>query len=176
MQRILILIALMLGLAAPAAAHGPPRLKTSAEVLLDATPEEVWAVIGNFGDMSWHPAVHATEGGSNEVGAIRVLSFDAAGAAQLSEELTRYDATARTYSYRIAQDVPQVLPVTNYAAHLTVKDQDGKALVEWRGAFYRGHPNNNPPADLNDDRAIEAVDAVYLEGLEALVARFGRMN
>ena len=46
---------------------------------------------------------------------------------------------------------------------------DGKtSTVEWRGAFYRGYPNNDPPAELNDDAAIAAVTAVYKSGLEAL--------
>ncbi len=38
----------------------------------------------------------------------------------------------------------------------------------WRGAFYRGYPNNDPPPELNDDAAIAAVTGVYKMGLEAL--------
>ena len=66
-----------------------------------------------------------------------------------------------------------MLPVTNYSSHLTVipKD-DGTATVEWRGAFYRGYPNNDPPEDLNDEAAIKAVTGVYQAGLDALAKRF----
>ena len=44
-------------LSLPASAHGPTRKKVSETVTISAAPERVWAVIGNFQDMSWHPAV-----------------------------------------------------------------------------------------------------------------------
>lgn len=47
--------------AAMASAHGPSRLKTEMSVTLDATPDEVWQAIGQFDDMSWHPAVASTQ-------------------------------------------------------------------------------------------------------------------
>ena len=79
-----------------------------------------------------------------------------------------------SYSYRITEVDVEVLPVTNYSSHLTVKPQDGGgALVEWRGAFYRGYPNNDPPEHLNDAASIAAVSGVYQAGLDALVERFG---
>ena len=64
--------------------------------------------------------------------------------------------------------------MTNYSSHLTVKQRDGGgSLIEWRGAFYRGYPNNDPPPELNDEAAVAAVSAVYQAGLDALVERFG---
>ena len=45
---------------------------------------------------------------------------------------------------------------------------DGHSLVEWRGAFYRGYPNNDPPEELNDEAAIKAVTGVYRAGLDHL--------
>ena len=69
-----------------------------------------------------------------------------------------------------------VLPVTNYSSTLQVSDKDGKAEVLWKGGFYRGFPNNEPPAELNDDAAIAAVDSVYQAGLDALAERFGRVE
>lgn len=168
-------IALFAGLslaAPPAEAHGPSRQKTTQEVTLNATPDEVWAVIGDFADMSWHPAVTATEAPEGaEIGAVRVLTLQ--GGETLSEELTKFDAEKRSYSYRMTVDNVAALPVTNYSSHLTVKDAGGKALVEWRGAFYRGFPNNDPPPELNDEAATAAVDAYYQTGIAALVERFG---
>ena len=43
--------------------------------------------------------------------------------------------------------------------------------MEWRGAFYRGYLNNDPPAELNDEAAVAAVSGVYRAGLEALKKR-----
>ena len=42
------------------------------------------------------------------------------------------------------------------------------ATVEWRGAFYRGFMNNDPPPELNDEAAKKAVSGVYRAGLDAL--------
>ena len=41
----------------PASAHGPSRQKVTETVEINAPADKVWAVIGNFQDMSWHPAV-----------------------------------------------------------------------------------------------------------------------
>lgn len=158
-----------------AQAHGPVRQKITLEVKLNATPDEVWAAIGNFQDMSWLPLVAKTEGvGDNVPEATRVLTLNAPGDPQISELLDKYSSEKRSYSYRITAVDVAVLPVTNYSSHLTVKDENGKAVVEWRGAFYRGYPNNDPPENLNDDAAIAAVTGVYQTGLDALAARFGK--
>jgi hypothetical protein len=40
--------------------------------------------------------------------------------------------------------------------------------VEWKGAFYRGYMNNDPPPELSDEAAQKAVAAFQKEGLDAL--------
>jgi hypothetical protein len=173
------LVTLLVGLVAltpfAAEAHGPSRQKVTLEIKLDATPDEVWAVIGNFQDMGWHPVVGATTGtGGNDPEATRTLTLNAPGDPTIDELLDKYSAEKRSYSYRITAVDVAVLPVTNYSSHLTVKDDNGKAIVEWRGAFYRGFPNNDPPANLNDEAAIAAVTGVYQAGLDALAEKFGK--
>ncbi len=57
-------------------AHGPSRQKVTETVEINAPPEKVWKVIGNFQDMSWHPAVAKLEGqGGNDVNATRTLTL-----------------------------------------------------------------------------------------------------
>ncbi len=174
------LILVMLGLLIPAVAmaHGPSRQKITLTTEVAATPAEVWAVIGNFQDMSWHPAVHSSTGeGGNEIDATRLLTLGAEGGPTIAEILYKYSAEKMSYSYRITDVLVEVLPVTNYSSHLTVKPLDGGgSLIEWRGAFYRGYPNNDPPPELNDEAAIAAVTGVYQAGLDALAARFGAAN
>jgi len=165
------LAAAMLALAVAAAdAHGPTRQKVVETIEINAPPEKVWARIGNFQDMSWHPAVAKTEGtGENAVDATRKLTLQGDGTATIDEQLYKYDAGKMSYSYRIRAVDVKVLPVTNYSSHLTVTAADGgRSRVEWRGAFYRGYPNNDPPPELNDEAAIKAVTGVYKAGLEAL--------
>lgn len=157
-----------------AEAHGPTRQKVTITREVAASPEKVWERIGNFQDMSWHPAVHSTEGdGGNVIDATRVLTLGDEDGPTISEILYKYNAQKRSYSYRITEVDVAVLPVTNYSSHLTVKDgKNGGAIVEWRGAFYRGYPNNDPPEDLNDEAAIAGVTGVYEAGLDALVTEF----
>lgn len=179
-RRALVLAALTIpALAAlPAAAHGPTRQKVTLTTEVAAPPEEVWAVIGNFQDMSWHPAVFSTTGtGDNAVDATRQLVLGQEGGPTIDEVLYKYDAEKMTYSYRITEVAVETLPVTNYSSHLTVKPgANGGSLIEWRGAFYRGYPNNDPPPELNDEAAIAAVTGVYQAGLDALAERFAGSN
>ena len=174
----ILAVAALLVSSVMAFAHGPTRQKVTLATEVAASPEEVWAVIGNFQDMGWHPVVFATEGeNGNEIDATRRLVLGAEGGPTIDEVLYKFDAAKMTYSYRITDVLVDVLPVTNYSSHLSVKPADGGgSIIEWRGAFYRGYPNNDPPEELNDDAAIAAVTAVYQAGLDALTERFGALN
>lgn len=156
-------------------AHGPTRQKVTLTTEVAADPAQVWARIGDFQDMTWHPAVHSSTGqNGTEIDATRVLTLGAANGPTISEVLYKYSAEKMSYSYRITDVLVEVLPVTNYSSHLTVKPRDGGgSLIEWRGAFYRGYPNNDPPPELNDEAAIAAVTGIYQAGLDALAAEFG---
>ncbi len=156
-------------------AHGPTRQKVAETVSLAAPPAKVWERVKNFGDMSWLPPVFSTEApDGNKIGSVRTLTLGAADGPKVIEELTKYSDADRTYSYKINEVDVNVLPVTNYSSHVTVRDgADGGSVVEWRGAFYRGFPNNDPPENLNDAAAVAAVTGVYRAGLDALKAEFG---
>jgi len=151
-----------------ALAHGPSRQKVVETVEINAPAAKVWAKIGNFQDMSWHPAIEKTEGqGGNEKGATRKLTLK--GGATIEETLEKHDDQEMSYFYRIANVDVKVLPVTNYSSWLSVKPgEGGKSTVEWKGAFYRGYPNNDPPPELSDEAAVKAVTGVYRAGLDAL--------
>ena len=47
----------------------------------------------------------------------------------------------------------------------------GFSYKEWKGAFYRGYMNNDPPPELSDEAAQKAVAAFQKEGLDALKAK-----
>lgn len=157
-------------------AHGPTRKKVTETVEINAPAEKVWAAIGNFQDMTWHPAVTANTGkGGNDIDATRHLTLQGGGT--IDEVLYKFEPEQKSYSYRITEVDVKVLPVTNYSSTLTVTPIDAThSKVEWRGAFYRGYPNNDPPPELNDDAAIAAVTAVYRGGLGALKAKLEKGN
>ena len=165
-------VAALVALAPLAAeAHGPSRKKVEEKVVINAAPEKVWAVVGNFQDMSWLPPVEKTEGkGGNEVKATRTLTLK--GGATVDEELYKYSAEQRSLSYRVNKVDVKTLPVNNYSSTIKVEPAEGgKSTVTWDGAFYRGYMNNDPPPELNDEAAVKAVSGLYKAGLESLKAK-----
>jgi carbon monoxide dehydrogenase subunit G len=168
MVRVFALAAAVLALLpAVASAHGPSRQKVTETVEISAPAEKVWDVIGNFQDMSWHPAFAETVGkGGNEANATRVLKLKSGG--EISETLTKYDPDKKMYKYEITDVDVKVLPVNNYSSMLSVKGEGDTSTVTWKGAFYRGFMNNDPPPELNDEAAKKAVTDVYRSGLDAL--------
>ena len=150
----------------PALAHGPTRQKVVEKITIDAPASVVWAKIKNFDALKdWHPAVAESPADKgNAEGSVRQVKLKGGGS--LTETLESYDDAKMKYSYRMKDG--GALPVTNYTSTLSVADDGGKASVEWRGAFYRGHPGNEPPADQNDDAAVKAITGVYQGGLANL--------
>lgn len=173
-KRQFLLVVLGTALAGTASAHGPSRLKVELGIDIAAPADKVWARIGNFQDMSWHPAVASSSGsGGNAAEATRVLVLKGEGKPTIEEALRRHDPAGMSYAYKITKVDPAVLPVNNYASTLSVESTgEGKSRVTWKGAFYRGYPNNDPPPEQNDDAAIKAVTGVYQGGLDALKAEF----
>jgi hypothetical protein len=150
-----------------ASAHGPTRQKATETVEINAPADKVWAVIGNFQDMSWHPAVAKLEGnGGNDANATRTLTLTSGGT--IEEKLIQNDPAKKLYKYEITKVDPKFLPVNNYSSTLSVKGEGDKSTVEWKGAFYRGFMNNDPPPELSDEAAVKAVKGVYRGGLDAL--------
>jgi len=164
--RALAALALLAGLVAPVGAHGPTRQKVTEQVTIDAAPAVVWAAVKNFDALKdWHPAIAASPADNgNTVGSVRSLTLKGGGT--LVETLEAYDDAKMRYSYR-AKD-GGALPVTNYTSTISVRADGGKSVVEWRGAFYRGYPNNDPPPDQNDEAAVRAITGVYQTGLANL--------
>jgi hypothetical protein len=161
--------------ASPAAAHGPTRQKLELSVVVNAPPDKVWAVIGNFHDLSWVPEVAKVEGaGGNDPDTAKRTVTLKSGGVWKDEELSDYDAAKFTYGTFLPHVDVKVLPVADFSAHIVVTaEPGGKSKVEWRTAFYRGYPNNDPPPDLNEAAAKKAVTDLVQPALDGLKARFG---
>lgn len=162
-------VALAVITVAGAEAHGPTRQKVSEKIEINAPPAKVWEVVSNFQDGGWIPVVDKTVGtGGNAAGAKRVLTLK--NGATVEEEVAKLEPEKMTLMYRIEKVDVKVLPVTNYSSWLVVTpvDDGKKSEVEWRGAFYRGYPNNDPPPELSDEAAINAVTGLYKAGLDGL--------
>lgn len=138
------------------------RLKETIEI--NAPADKVWAKIGNYGDMSWHPAISKTEltgGKAQEVGATRVLTTQEGG--KINETLTSYDAATMTMKYEITESV---LPVRDYGATLKVESAgEGKSVVTWRAMFKRKDPKNPAAVGQDDAAAKSTIDGIFKAGL-----------
>lgn len=139
------------------------RYKDTIEV--NAPADKVWANIGNFGDMRWHPAIAKTEitsGKADEAGATRVLTTQEGG--KINEVLLTYDAAQMTIKYEITESV---LPVREYGATLKVEAAGaGKSIVTWRAMFKRKDPANPGAKGQDDAAAKEAIANIFRAGLE----------
>ncbi|MER0236681.1 SRPBCC family protein [Fulvimarina sp. MAC8] len=168
-RRLLSIAAAFVVIPSLALAHGPTRQKTSESIEINAAPDKVWAVLGDFTDMSWHPRVEkveATDG--NNKGSVRTITYSSGET--MEEELSRYDADRMRFGTFIGHTNTEVIPATNYSSNVMVKAGEGDSTTEvtWSAAFYRGYPNNDPPAELNDEAAVEGVNAYITEGLDGL--------
>lgn len=136
-------------------------LSVEESVLLDESAEVVWARIGRFGDMSWHPALASTEiveGDEDKPGAKRVLTIKDGGT--IHETLTVRDAKAMELSYQITESV---LPVSDYSATLSVQAEGRGSRVVWISNFRRKAPDD-------DKAAVDTITNIFQAGLVQLKA------
>ncbi|HEY1736786.1 MAG TPA: SRPBCC family protein [Methylovirgula sp.] len=152
-----------------ASAHGPTRQKVTESVEINAPAAKVWAVVGNFQDMSWDDNVASTTGkdGNTPNKATRVVTLKSGGT--LTQDLTRYQPDQMRYGYFTDAVDVKVLPVNDYSGTIQVEaDGADKSKVTWDAAFYRGFMNNEPPPELNDDAAVKAVTKAVDAALASL--------
>lgn len=165
-----------------ASAHGPTRQQVKESIMINAAPEKVWELVGDFSGLDkWHPAVASVElKGDNT----RVLTLNADGNPTITEELDKLDDEKMMMIYKIkemsvvktitfnSKDTPYyTLPVNNYKSWLSVKAKDGGSEVTWKGKFYRSFMDNPPvPEGQSDEDAVNAIKGVYTSGLNNLKA------
>jgi hypothetical protein len=155
-----------------AAAHGATPQKVVETIDIAAPPEKVWAVVGDFADVSWRPEIERAEaqGGDVPETATRRLYYKRGGS--LDERLVQYDGGAMSLRYIIERADINVLPVGNLSATLTVRGlASGGSRVEWKSRFYRAFPGGNPPEQFTDEVAIDAVTRIFKAGLASLKAK-----
>ncbi len=183
MKKFMLFVSVLLSFFTVAAfAHGPVRQKAEEQITINAPAAKVWALIKNYGDMSWHPDIfNTTSEGGNTKGATRVLTLKDGGT--LTEELKKYDEAKMSYGYKIidmstaktithagVEEKVPALPVDNYSATIEVEAKGDTSVVSWTAGYYRAYTNNNPPAEMNEEAANAAVGAVLKTGLFNLKA------
>ena len=186
MKKILsFALAAMMAVPMIASAHGPSRQKVEEKIMINASPDAVWKMVGNFAGLdAWHPAVVSQKMDGDKK---RVLTIGEDGGPTITEELKKLDDEKMMIKYKIVDmsvvgseehlgktyDVPTI-PVHNYLSTMTVKAVDGGSEVTWSGKFYRVFPLNYEktepryPKGLGDQDGVDVVTGIYKAGLENL--------
>lgn len=120
----------------------------------DATPERVWAIVGDFYALhTWVPAVTATRADTSTRTRYAVLPDGGEMTEQLIEE------GERCQRYRV---LAGPMPLREFVAQLQVRDAEGGSEIVWQATF--------EPVGLPAAEAQELVTGVFRGGLENLSA------
>ena len=181
MKKFLYLIAAAL-IAVPmiSSAHGPSRQQVKEKIIINAAPEQVWAMVKDFGGISnWHPTVASAELTSESM---RVLTLTSEGNPTITEELVKVNdekmmvttkikkmSVVKTITFN-SKDTPYfTLPVATFKSWISVKAVDGGSEVLWKSKFYRSFMDNPPvPEGQSDKDSVNAVKEYVTTGLENL--------
>lgn len=150
----------------PAASGGGEAMTLRETVEIDASVDRTWAAMGDFGNMSWHPAIGRTEiarGRADEIGAARVLTLKEGGG-KIHETLTSHSA-GHAYGYDITESV---LPVRDYSANIKVEAAGAGSRVVWTATFKRKDPAASPATGQDDATAKTVVTGILQSGLANL--------
>lgn len=132
------------------------------KVDLAAPPARTWNAINDFmGWSTWHPAFTGTKllkGDGHAKGTVRLLTTK--DGAQFTEELVAYDASARSYQYRI---IESPAPVLGYVSTVEVKGTKTGSTVIWSSSF------QVKPGTTEED-AKKLIAGVYRAGLDNLAS------
>ncbi len=149
-------------------AHGPSRVLLIEEIEINATPDKIWSVIGDFCSIKdWHPTItDCTADKGNEPDSLRVITLE--GGEQIREILAKHkpDKFMIQHYMKDGQEL-KAYPITTHSLTITISDNSkGGSTVKWKGAFYRFFQGPNPPPELSDETATELLTVFYRAGLE----------
>jgi mxaD protein len=144
-------------------------LTARRSVRIDAPPDVVWAVVGDFNGLTrWLPVVAACEivvGSNNEVGAVRLATRR--DGTKVTERLVEYDPQGMRLGYTY---VDGVVTASDCFPVITVTDGgDSTCVVEWSARFKRLAFTVDPPPCAQDDKSLtDRFNGLFEAGLQNL--------
>ncbi len=133
-------------------------LTVSSSVDLAASPQDVWAVIGQFGG-PWHPLVANLQITGAGIGQLRRI--DTIDGKIIVERLLDIDESQRTFTYTLVSG----LPAARYEGTMEVQPKGTGSAVTWR-VKYR-------PEGQAEIIVQTIVSTLLRVGLDSLKTRFG---
>jgi hypothetical protein len=129
---------------------------------LAASPDQVWAAIGKFANLMWHPLVASVRLTGTGVGQLRTIEL--IDGKVVIEHLVAVDDPQRLYRYTNVSG----LPVMDYTGMLDLKPKGSGSSVEWRVQFL---------ADNQPTLIVKTIVSTLMKtGFEALTKRFGALK
>ena len=166
MKKIITSIFLIL-ISFNAFAHGPTPQKVEKSIIINASPDKVWAIVKDFGGFQkWQPLITESKVEKKGEDTIRALTLKSGG--KVVERLKSIDEAAMKLKYEIVEGA---VPVADYNSFIVVAkgSNPNESSVTWVGRFYRVYKLNPPiPAGQDDETALKAVTEMYDAGLPAL--------
>ena len=90
--------------------------------------EDVWAILRDFGNLSWVEGPSKVEVEGEGQGMVRRLHIPGMDT-PIDEILDSIDESKRSLTYKIPKN--DIIPFDNYSATVSVSDKDGGAFIEW---------------------------------------------
>jgi hypothetical protein len=124
---------------------------------LNAAPDKVWALIGQFGG-DWHPLIAKIRLIGTGIGELRVI--ETIDGKEIIERLDAIDNSRRFYRYTNIGGIP----ASNYTGTLEVKPNGAGSSVEWRAQYL---------ANGQGDLIVRTIiGTLFKTGLASLKPRF----
>lgn len=129
---------------------------------LEYSADTVWALLEDFGNMSWAPGIQKMEVEGQGPGMVRKIYMG--DGPSIDERLDSIDPARRYLEYSIPANNP--MPVTDYKASAQVTAlSDGRCRVDWRSSA--------TPAGMSDEEAVQILNGAYNMMLDWIDAHLG---
>jgi len=120
------------------------------EADFEISGEALWAVVRDFGNVSWLPGDPDFESEGEGVGMIRTIRTPPIPTVR--EQLDAIDEDGRAIHYRVIEGMP--MPVRDYQAIMKVIDLgEGRSRLEWSSSW--------EPDGVSEEEARAAVAGMY---------------
>ena len=122
---------------------------TSVKEELGVSADRLWAMVVDFGNVSWIPGAEGVRTEGKGPGMVRIIG---APGAEIHERLETVDEAEKSISYTIPKGIP--LPVTGYRATMKVHARGPeRSELEWSCSF--------EPAGVSEAEAAGQIQGLY---------------